>query len=1238
MPKNGRKSANKVSQASPRGAKPRIAQRVNGDNFPVVGIGASAGGLEAFTKLLQNLPANTGMAFVLIQHLDPKHESMLASLLTRASSMPVHEVSNNMEVEPNCVYVIPPKVNMTLDGSTLHLTGRLVLREHHLPVDHFLESLARSRKHRAIGVILSGTASDGTAGLRAIKTEGGITFAQDQGTAKYGGMPRSATAAGVVDFILRPQDIAQELVRISRHPYILLDSQGAAPKVLIAGKDDLNKVFSLLKTYTGCDFSLYKRATIERRLRRRMALVRTENVAGYIKLLQENRDEVKALYEDFLINVTEFFRDGGTFEVLKRIIFPQMIKGREPDTSIRIWSPGCSTGEEAYSLAMLLVSCLAEHDARNPVQIFGTDISEIAVAKARVGLYSESAVSKVPQEYFHRFFTKVDHGYQISKRIREVCVFARHDLGKDPPFSRMDLISCRNVLIYLSNDLQNRVISTFHYALKADGYLLLGNAETVGDSQFFTAVDKSHKIYSKQPGNDRVGIDFSPEQSNDSAPAVPVREEPAAQFDLQKETDRLVLAKYGPPGVVINEKMEILQFRGDMSPYLRPASGPASLNFLKMLREEIITDVSATIDLARRGSAPVRREGLRIQNGEHHPQDLSVEIIPLDGSPDREPLFLVMFEAVQTPEAAPVEEIAEKEMNRLRDDLAVARKHLQFLMDERQASEEELRSANEEILSSNEELQSTNEELETSQEELQSANEELTTVNDELQHRNTELSQLSNDLSNLLNSVNIPIVMLGNDLRIRRFTTMAEKVLNLRSTDIGRPIMEIRSTLEVLDLEGVLSGVINDLAPKEIEAQDTNGAWYSLRIRPYRTEDNKIDGAVMALYDIDQLKRSLQEVGQARDFSQAVVETVPHPLVVLDADQRVMIANRSFYETFGLDRRQTDGGLLHDLLRGKWDRSKLAQSLKRALLRNKPFKNLEIEGDFRGIGPCVFSVEGRSISLGEVRRKVLLVAITDITERVLAERELKTAHSTLEKNLEHAESSLRESEADLRQNRGELRDLAARLLTTQEEERRRVSRELHDDLNQKLAMLEVDADRLGRLPSAPPAVVEQLQSLRHQVADVSNDIRRVAYQLHPSVLDHLGLVVALRSYCSEFSKREGIGIRFSAKDAPDKMPEEISLCLYRITQESLRNVAKHAAARTTTVKLESVDKRIHLSIRDNGIGFDKAASTHKGGIGLLSIKERVRLVDGEFALKSSPGQGTRIDVWAPLPKAGSKRS
>jgi len=688
--------------------------------------------------------------------------------------------------------------------------------------------------------------------------------------------------------------------------------------------------------------------------------------------------------------------------------------------------------------------------------------------------------------------------------------------------------------------------------------------------------------------------------------------------------------------LVINHQLEIVQFRGYLSPYLRPASGAASLNFLKMVREEMVAELRTAVDVAKRGRAPVARYGLRVDSDELRSRDVNVEIIPIEAPPDRGPLLLVLFKtapppATQTEEGESAEGATDRQVERLTEELAVARRHLHFLMDERQAAEEELRSANEEILSSNEELQSTNEELETSQEELQSANEELTTVNEELQHRNTELAQISNDLNNLLTSINMPIVMLGNSLHVRHFTPMARRVLNLRSSDIGRPIAEIKSNLEIPNLEKLLSEVIQDLTPKELEVQDRNGAWFAMRIRPYRTEDNKIDGVVMAVYDIDQFKRSLQEVRQARDFSQAIVETIPEPLVILDDEFKVVIGNRSFFDTFHLNRQGAEGRLFYELAHGQWNTPELRESLDMALADKKAFKNIEMEGEFQRIGHRILSLHGRRIDLGEDKRKILLLALTDITEQKEAERRMQTEHSALEKNLQHAESSLRESAADLRLNREELRTLAARLLTTQEEERRRVSRELHDDLNQKLAMLEVDADRLGQQIPSSPEVGAAVQSLRDRVAEVSNDIRRVAYQLHPSILDHLGLGVALRSYCSEFSEREGIKVDFSVQARLETVPEEIALCLYRVTQEALRNVAKHAAAKTAAVALEAKDSRLHLTIRDNGSGFD-AAEKNKGGIGLLSMKERVRLVDGEFTLKAQRGHGARIDVWVPLPK------
>src|ERR1700676_549529 len=460
------------------------AQTSSEGSFPVVGIGASAGGLEAFTKLLQHLPADTGMAFVLIQHLDPKHESILASLLSRATKMRVLEATQQMRVEPNRVYVMPPNTNMTIMNSLLNLTRRLDTRSQHMPVDHFFHSLAGSQKDRAIGVILSGTASDGTAGLRAIKSEGGITFAQDQISAKYDGMPRNAISAHVVDFVLKPEDIAKELVNISRHPYVRRAAE-KQPDLLLEGKGDFDKIFALLRAKTGSDFSSYKRGTIERRVRRRMVLRKISKLPDYIKLLQANPAEITALYEDLLINVTEFFRDPKTFEILKTDIFPKLLQHRASGEPIRIWVAGCSTGEEAYSITMLLVDFLSEREADHPVQMFGTDISEIAINKARVGLYTESVIAKIPEDLRRRSFPRAGHANQTGKRIRDLCVFARQDLTKDPPFSRVDLLSCRNLLIYLDQDLQNKVAPIFHYALKPEGYLLLGNAESIGSSNLF---------------------------------------------------------------------------------------------------------------------------------------------------------------------------------------------------------------------------------------------------------------------------------------------------------------------------------------------------------------------------------------------------------------------------------------------------------------------------------------------------------------------------------------------------------------------------------------------------------------------------------------------------------------------------------------------------------------------------------------------------------------------------------
>ena len=820
-------------------------------SFPIVGIGASAGGLEAFTQLLGALPVDTGLALVLVQHLAPQHESMLTALLSHATKLPVHEARDGMRVAPNHIYVIPPNTNLAVLHGRLSLMPRTEARGRHLPVDFFFRSLAADMKERSIGVILSGTASDGTEGLRVIKAEGGLTFSQDEKSAKYDGMPHSAIAAGVVDFVLPPEGIARELARLGRHPYIAQPA-AKAEDPLPESDGELSKVFILLRSATGVDFSFYKPPTLRRRIARRMALHKIGSLAHYVRFLRQTPHEVDALYQDLLINVTSFFREPEAFEVLKRRVFPRLLKDRQAQTPIRVWVPGCSTGEEAYSIAIALLECLGHKGAGVPVQVFATDVSERAIDKARAGIYPAGIGADVSPARLRRFFAGHDGGFQISKAVRDVCVFARQDVTKDPPFSRLDVISCRNLLIYLGPVLQKRVIPTFHYALKQGGVLLLGGSETIGGfADLFTLADSRHKLYTRKPAAHRLEIAAPLQSDLDAAaePGHPAAPAPTAGFDYQKEADRILLGKYTPSGVVVNEDLE--------------------------------------------------------------------------------------------------------------------------------RTNEELQSANEEILSSNEELQSTNEELETAKEELQSTNEELQTVNDELHTRNGELGQVNNDLVNLLNSVQIPIVILDGDLRIRRFTPLAERVLNLIPTDVGRPLSDLRPNIIVPEFERLIAEVTDTLAPKEVEVQDRDGRWHSLRIRPYKTLENKIDGVILALVDIDTMRRSLAEAREAREFADAIVETVRHPLLVLDGELRVKTANRAFYQLFRMRPEETENRFIYNLGKAQWDIAKLRELLEGILPKSSRFEDFEVDAEFPGAGRKKLVLNARRIADEGLKTKSILLAMEE---------------------------------------------------------------------------------------------------------------------------------------------------------------------------------------------------------------------------------------------------------------------
>lgn len=839
-------------------------------NLPIVGIGASAGGLEAYTALLKALPADLGMAFVFVPHLDRSHESAFPEILARATPMPVIEVHDGTRVERNHVYVIPRSSEMTISHGVLHLSNRNEPRSVNMSIDIFLRSLAADQGSNAVGIILSGTASDGTIGLTAIKGEGGITFAQDS-SAKYDGMPASAIAAGCVDLVLSPEGIAKELARIARHPYVLgggieLEAIGETKEAQMA------QIFAILRRATRVDFSEYKPPTIGRRVARRMALHKIENLRDYVALLQRDRNEVKALYQDLLINVTSFFRDPQAFDALKAVVYPELLKQHGNSTvPIRIWVPGCSTGEEAYSHAISILEFLGEERAEIPIQIFGTDLSDTAIQRARAGLYKESIEADVSAIRLRRFFHRVDSGYQISKTVRDLCIFSTQNVFSDPPFSRIDLVSCRNVMIYLGQALQKRVIPIFHYALNPSGFLMLGNTEGLlgAGAELFDMTDKKQKIYRKKSVPTPVTFGFSVPAAEpyvdkgESQQANKGTEPPHPPADLQREADRLLVARYSPPSVAVNDQLEIIQTKGHTSAFLELPTGKASLNLLKMARPGLLYELQGAIDEARKSGVDAFRANIPVE-GSDGTALTTIRVTPFKTPVQDRTSFLVVFEppagaessrsaeAVPSPLSEDERTIKDKQIAQLKQELAATKEYLQSIIEALEATNEELQSANEEIQSGNEELQSTNEELQTSKEELESANEELHTVNEEMQHRNDLLTQLNNDLTNLLDSVNLPMVMVGPDLSVRRFTPQAAKVLGLTATDVGRPIARLKLKAELDNLEQMMLDVISEVRPKQYRIRDSEGQTCNLRLTPYRTADNRIDGVVLSVIGFDQ--------------------------------------------------------------------------------------------------------------------------------------------------------------------------------------------------------------------------------------------------------------------------------------------------------------------------------------------------------------------------------------------------
>jgi two-component system CheB/CheR fusion protein len=939
--KKPRAAARRRSRPRPSTARGTLAAfRAGSSNKPVateagfgitvVGVGASAGGLEAVIELLESLPRNPGVALVLVQHLAPNHDIALPVLLAPHTTMRLVEVTNGIKVEPDHVYVIPPNTQMELVDGGLHLSPRPKDRTQHTPIDTFFSSLARM-DGRSIAVVLSGTASDGALGVRDVKAAGGITFAQQPESAKYDGMPKAAIATGMVDMVLTASEIGAEIAQIAAHPYV----RTVRPRQdeVDVPEDQLKRIFDLLRPVSGVDFRHYKVPTIRRRLLRRMALHRLTEVEQYITILQSNPVELRGLFQDLLIHVTRFFREPESFDALAADVFPKLLEERGADQPLRVWVCGCATGEEAYSLAIALVEFLQKHQSDIRVQIFATDVSDSAIEHARAGVYSASIAADVGPERLRRFFTRTDGNYRVSRMIRDLCVFARQDLTKDPPFSRLDLVMCRNVLIYMDSVLQKRLIALFHYALNPHGYLVLGQAETVGaQASLFGLIDKKHRVHRKKSSASALpSVAFPVDYVSSVLPRKRAGSDiTGGDKGLQGEVSRAILDRYAPSGVVVDQDLQIVQFRGQTGTFLEPAPGEASLSLLKMTREGLLYGLRTALHSARKSKQPIRKEGLQVRIGNTW-RPVTVEVIPLTAM--GRPHYLVLFEErgrsveglappvkgqVKGGKPARPQRIDDSRVTLLQRELAASREYLQSIIQELEAANEELQSANEEILSSNEELQSTNEELDTAKEELQSTNEELNTVNEELHGRNEELSRVNSDLMNLVGSVQIAIVIVSSDLRIRRFTPMAEKVLNLIPADLDRSIGHINPNIESPNLEQLIIECMDTVAPIEREVRDRQGHWYSLRIRPYKSLENKIDGAVLALIDVDALKQSERRGEMERELAEAVLQATSQPTAVLTADLNVRLVNGAFASLLSLSQEQVRGRLLSELGGPAW--------------------------------------------------------------------------------------------------------------------------------------------------------------------------------------------------------------------------------------------------------------------------------------------------------------------------------
>ena len=977
--------------------------------FPIVGIGASAGGLQALTSLLDAMPEDPGVAIVIVQHLDPTRRSLTAELLAKHTKMRVHEVHDDPYVRPNGVYVIPPDKYLSISEGTLHLSEPDRPRGARMAIDFFLRSLALDQKQRAVGVILSGTGSDGTLGVKAIKAAGGLVIAQDLASAEHDGMPFSAIDTGVVDHILAPDQIPDVLVSYARDPYAR-----AEPTSLLSDEDEddqepqddgLGAVIAVLRAHTKHDFRNYKEKTLVRRTRRRMCLLHMDAYDRYLDFLRTHPAEIEALVKDLLITVTDFFREPEAWEEMRKLVIRPLIEKKDGDEPIRVWTPGCSTGEEPYSMAIVILEELMRAEKTNPLNLFASDIDRDAIAFARAGRYPKSIAADVAPERLRRFFSDADGAeyYRVNKLLRESVVFADQDLIADPPFSKLDIICCRNLLIYLKAEVQEKIIALFHFALLPQGALFLGSAETIGrQTDLFTMLSKRWRIFRRigPTHHDRVAIPIAAWRRHRE-------EEPGGTFERRQAhlthlAQQRLLDLLAPPAVLIDSQWKMLYVTGNVDPYLMHRPGSPTDNLLDKVRRGLRSRLRMVVQRARAAGQTATVQSRVERDGEYFPVSVTVRLLRdrLEG----EVLALVVFEESADAEARPSAERRHKPRSRLEsraaqedeldekslvvqleEELAATKDDLQATIEQLEASNEEYKATNEESMSVNEELQSTNEELETSKEELQSLNEELSTVNSQLAAKVDELETKHADLENLLAATAVATLCLNTDLAVRWFTTAVRQVVRLKDSDVGRPLADLAHDFKESGIVEVAKRVLSTLTPLEDEVSTVDDRTYLRRVTPYRMDDLRIGGVMLTFVDITRRKQDELALRSAKELSDLIIDTVREATLVLDADLVVLRANRTFYEKFRVVPAETEGRLVYELGNGQWNIPQLRTLLEELLPQQKLLVDFTVDHVFQTIGRRVMILNARALD----PEQHILLAIEDVTELLAAKEGLE---------------------------------------------------------------------------------------------------------------------------------------------------------------------------------------------------------------------------------------------------------